>query len=323
MIWQAAAAMTIVGLSAAAAGLPQAPGAAAEFSIAVSVTLPNGQPVRDLSAADFSVLEDGQRVSITSFSTGTSLALVVLVSDQQRMVKHRPRARVVAETVVALLERRDRAAISGMRSLAAGFHAGDERPALTGGLNQVLSRTATSDGSTGSQSWASMRSAGAALKQQAPAADVHAIIALSSGLDFVTLDEHQTYTSLNEFGSPTDENAGGREDAAMATAGEGVVVFAFGFNGTGHDKHLQRLSRDSGGRFVEAGRDTNLRSAAEYVMRDLRSRYVLRFVPQSLDGRRHTLEVLVRRPGLVVRARSFHSGTVRSTVQSSNGNLPF
>ena len=220
MICQAVAAVTIVSLSAAAAVLAQAPGpAAAEFPIAVSVTLRNGQPVYDLVAADFVVLEDSQPVSITSFSPAKSLALVVLVSDQQRMLKHRPRARVVAETMVALLERSDRAAISGVQAPGDSFRTGDERPELTGGLIQILSRTATPDSFTANGSWSSMRRAGVALTTLAPAPDVHAIIALSSGLDFVTSDEHQSYNSRYEFGSPADENAGLREDAAMTTAG--------------------------------------------------------------------------------------------------------
>jgi VWFA-related protein len=324
VIRQATAAITIVGLTAAAVVLAQAPRAAVEeFPIAVSVRLPNGQPVHDLAAADFAVLEDGQRVSITSFSTAKSLALVVLVSDQERMVKHRPRARVAAETILGLLETGDRAAMRGVQSLRGGFQAIQDVPRLIDGLNQVLSLPATSDRATDSGSWTSMRDAGIALKNLAPPPDVHAIIALSSGLDFVTSDEHQSYSNRYEFGSPADENAARREDAAMTTAGEGVVVFGFGFNGTGDDKHLQRLSHDSGGRFVEANRNINLRSSTEQVMRDLRSRYVLRFVPQSLDGRRHTLEVLVRRPGLVVHARSFHSATIRKNAHSSNGNLPF
>jgi ribulose bisphosphate carboxylase small subunit len=88
------------------------------------------------------------------------------------------------------------------------------------------------------------------------------------------------------------------------------VVFGFGFNGTGDDKHLQRLTGDSGGQFFDANRSIDLRRSVERVIRDLRARYLLRFLPQSMDGRRHALEVVVRRPNLVVRARSFHSGHV-------------
>jgi Ca-activated chloride channel homolog len=69
------------------------------------------------------------------------------------------------------------------------------------------------------------------------------------------------------------------------------------------DRGLRRLVDESGGGYFQLRRTDDLNSTFTRVAQELRSQYVLGFTPQHLDGKVHTLEVRVKRPGTVPRAR--------------------
>jgi Ca-activated chloride channel family protein len=83
---------------------------------------------------------------------------------------------------------------------------------------------------------------------------------------------------------------------------------------TSPDGRLRRLSEETGGGFFLLKKKDELGSTFTRVAEELHSQYVLGFSPEVLDGKIHKLEVRVKRPGLVPRARkSYLAGTAPPT----------
>jgi VWFA-related protein len=66
---------------------------------------------------------------------------------------------------------------------------------------------------------------------------------------------------------------------------------------------IMRLAEATGGGYVELRPSVDMNATFSAVMEELHRQYVLGFVPQTLDGKQHRLEVRVKRPGARVRAR--------------------
>jgi len=89
-----------------------------------------------------------------------------------------------------------------------------------------------------------------------------------------------------------------------------IIEFSRGPDGTGPgrrsrepDDAIERLTRDTGGGFVDVDARWAHQAPFTDIMLDLHSAYLLGFTPQTLDGRVHDLSVEVRRPNLKVKAR--------------------
>ena len=96
---------------------------------------------------------------------------------------------------------------------------------------------------------------------------------------------------------------------ARARDGE-FLIYAIGLhskmrgNGvTNPDPGLRKVAEETGGGYFELLRTDELNSTFTRVAAELHSQYVLGFSPTALDGKVHKLEVTIKRPGLVARAR--------------------
>jgi Ca-activated chloride channel homolog len=69
------------------------------------------------------------------------------------------------------------------------------------------------------------------------------------------------------------------------------------------DKSLRRFAEDSGGGYFELKRTADLGETFTRVAQELHSQYVLGFSPEALDGKVHKLDVRVKKPGMIARAR--------------------
>jgi Ca-activated chloride channel homolog len=107
---------------------------------------------------------------------------------------------------------------------------------------------------------------------------------------------------------------------------EEVMVYSIGleneyFNGqqrvrSSPDRNLRKLSEETGGGFFLLKKKDELGSTFTRVAQELHSQYVLGFSPEVLDGKVHKLEVRLKRPGLIPRARkSYVAGTATPTTQ--------
>jgi VWFA-related protein len=69
------------------------------------------------------------------------------------------------------------------------------------------------------------------------------------------------------------------------------------------DKHLARLAEETGGGYYELRVDDDVNSTFTQIATELHQQYLLGFTPAALDGKTHKLEVKVKKPGMLVRAR--------------------
>ena len=74
-------------------------------------------------------------------------------------------------------------------------------------------------------------------------------------------------------------------------------------------RDLERLALETGGAFYEVGVNDDLNPVFTEVIQQLRQQYVLGFVPAAFDGKRHSLTVRVKRPGLEVQSRRSYIAT--------------
>jgi Ca-activated chloride channel homolog len=111
-----------------------------------------------------------------------------------------------------------------------------------------------------------------------------------------------------------DTNSGRSAEAALRAAlGAGATVYTVDMSSpdeTGTRKGLNQgvlknFAARTGGTFVAAGGGPPLRDAFKRIVEELGSQYTLAYQPKDTkkDGKWHTLEVRVNKPGLTIRSR--------------------
>jgi len=105
----------------------------------------------------------------------------------------------------------------------------------------------------------------------------------------------------------------GRGTVQQRSLNDEVMVYAIGlesnfFNGQSHvrtkpDRGLKKLAEETGGGYFELDQTADLAPTFTRVAQELHSQYLLGFTPEVLDGKVHKLEVRVKQPGMVGRAR--------------------
>jgi len=105
---------------------------------------------------------------------------------------------------------------------------------------------------------------------------------------------------------------------------EEVMVYSIGleneyFDGarkvrSSPDRGLKRLSEETGGGFFLLKKTDELTTTFTRIVQELHSQYVIGFTPQVLDGKVHKLDVKLKKPGLVARARKSYVASVESTT---------
>ena len=83
----------------------------------------------------------------------------------------------------------------------------------------------------------------------------------------------------------------------------GVMVYAVGFEGVKLTPVMKTLAAKTGGRATELKTTDNLGAVLAGIADELHQQYLLGFTPTVFDGRVHTLEVRVKSPDQIVRAR--------------------
>ena len=75
------------------------------------------------------------------------------------------------------------------------------------------------------------------------------------------------------------------------------------------DEGLAKLAAESGGGYFELHSTDDLGATFARVADELHHQYTLGFSPEKLDGKTHTIDVRVKRPGITVRARRSYVAT--------------
>ena len=258
-------------------------------SVYATVQEQGGRLVPDLLQRDFIVKDNGKEQPITFFSNEiTPFSVVIMLDRSGSMLRHQTLIRDASAAFVEEMLPGDQARIGSI-----GTRIVISPPAFTANHQELLD----------------------VLRQP-----------LSGGASPVWLSVDQSVTALYGlegrrvvliFSDGHDEPAGTPQTTFKAVADRirraNVMVYAVGFASVetwdgkrkvDHpDPKLRELAEMSGGGYFEVSDAADLTRLFTRVSEELHRQYWLGFAPPKRDGKLHDIEVKVKRPGLVVRAR--------------------
>ena len=234
----------------------------------------DGRFVTDLTRADFTVLDNGQPVPIEVFSSDTQPITAALLLDMSAsMETHLLRVRGAALQFVEVIGPEDRVRIGTIGSEIA------VSPWLTSDkavLARILREELWPGGST--PLWNALD---AGMRSLADEGGRRTIVVVTDGVDTSTATQVKVI----------DRAVGGL-----------YMIYAVGLEGRGLSAKLVSLITQTGGGHFNLRRQDDLGAAFTRLALELRHQYLVGFTPAVLDGRPHTLELRVNRPGATVRA---------------------
>jgi Ca-activated chloride channel family protein len=270
--------LILCGLSAIARPVAQFVSGVDLVEVYVSVTDSRGEPVAGLSRADFTVEEDGQPQRVDAFAAGEFPLAVAVAVDRSFSVTP---AKLGAST-----------------SAAARF-VGDLRPEdqvmviAIGSAVEVLAplstdRARSRDALARLERWGTTPlydAAASAIDAIEPARGRRALIVLSDGAD--------RYSQLTGA------------DLVQKARRSDVLIYPIAL-GKERPPIFTELAAVTGGRSFQAADERSLTSTLGVIARELRSQYLLGYVPAREAGRAsgwRSIRVTVSRPDVRVRAR--------------------
>ncbi len=257
---------------------PQFKATVRQVEVYATVVDRNGHPVRDLTAQDFSVLEDGVPQRIATFAAGEFPATVALVIDRSFSMAGTPltMARTAGRVFLASLRPEDRAMLIGI--------GGDVEVLGPLGLDRAPLFAALD----GLDAWSTTSlhdAVVASLDLLEPEPGRRAIVLLSDGGD--------RYSRASA------------EDVIERVRRSNVLIYPVVI-GRGSVPLFAELASYSGGRAIKLPNPKTLSRALQLVAEELRWQYLLGYEPATPWGEKATwrsLAVTVARPRLAVRAR--------------------
>jgi Ca-activated chloride channel family protein len=259
----------------------------------------SGRLVADLEQTDFEILDNGKPVTLTSFSNEPQpFTAVVMLDTSASMTEHLKLLNQAAEQFLLRLLPVDRAQVGAFNDkLQLSGEFSNDRDELIAALDDLQFGNAT-------RLWDALAFSLDALK----GIDGRRVVLL--------------FTDGDDTGSRVRFG-----DAQARARDEEVMIYTIGlsvnyFNGarqvqTRPDRSLRRIADETGGGHFELQKSDLLASTFTRVSQELRSQYLLAFVPENLDGKVHKLDVRVKRPGVTVRARRSYSATSDSPTAAA------
>ena len=255
-------------------------------AIYATVVGAEGRLVPGLEASDFEVLDNGEPVELTLFDNNVQPFTGALALDTSgSMTANIDRVQEAAEQFVIRMLPDDRAAVAYFADRVYFS------PRFTSDRDE-LSRYIRTEMRFGNRT-ALWDAIDASLDRLEIVDGRKVIVALTDGED---------------YGSEADF-----DDVRERARAEEVMVYSIGFtvdyfNGarrvrTKPSAELKRLAQETGGGFFELTKSADLNSTFTRVIQELHSQYAMAFVPERLDGKVHELQVRVKKPGMVARAR--------------------
>ena len=280
--------MALVGVVASVSLLAQQPTFKAGTQIVplyVTVTDTDKRLVPDLAKEDFEVLDNTQPVTLTLFQNEPEpFSAVVMLDTSGSMTGTIDLLQAAAEQFVIRLMPADKGMVGAFNDKIQ-FPLADftsSRDDLVGALKDV-------DFGNPTRLWDATE---ASIDQLKKVTGRRVVLVFTDGDDTA---------SRIGMGKVLDE----------ARASE-VMIYSIGlqsvfFNGQRQvrsqpDRGLRRLSDETGGGYFELKRTDDLGPTFTRVAQELHSQYVLGFTPAT-DGKLHKLDVRVKKPGMIARAR--------------------
>ena len=265
--------------------------------LTVSVTDSAGRFVADLSAADFQVLEDGQRQQLMLFRPGTAPASLSLLVDSSTSMDEE------VSDVQQTLEEFVRQLPSEHSLELIDF---DVRPKVL----QPLTR----DRNLLAAAVKRLRGGGSTSLYNALYVTLRQLPGFTS---VITADPVRRSVIVLSDGEDTSSLVA--RDTLLDVAGcSRATIYAIGLRATeSGEAVLRQLTSQTGGRFFAARRATDLRRAYAQVAQELGSQYLLGYVPGNRPAEDDWRDVVVDvgRPNLNVRTRPGYRTCARKTAQ--------
>ena len=278
-------------------------------SVAVYVTVsdPAGQLVPDLTEEDFEVYDNGKKQDITLFDNGVQPITVIMMLDRSgSMIQNFRLVRNAAEQFVGLLMPGDKARIGSFANriqVDPREFTGSQRD-----LIEILRTQLQEPGPT--PLWNAINVGITSLLHQDGR---RVVLVFTDGIDHPMGSNNISFRDVAKNAEEQDVmvfaiGLAGRE-GSMGRRGGGLTGSGIGSFGTRQDdeptvdKGLPRIAAMTGGGYYELRTPANLGAAFKRIADELHKQYALAFTPQKLDGKTHHLEVRIKRPELVARAR--------------------
>jgi len=269
--------------------------------LSVTATGPGGKYVTDLTAEDFTVLEDGKPQKVALFERASSpLAVSLLIDSSTSMIRELPLAQKAASDFVTRLRPDDLAQVVDFdRSVQVLQPFTSDRAALERAIYRVAARGSTS---MYNAIYIALRELGT-LKPAAGQIRRDVIVVLSDGEDTSSL---VTYDHVLDGAK--------RSQSVIYAIGLGFVSAPTRRDAVHPDFALRTLAQETGGRLFLARDGTSLAGVYNEIADELASQYVIGYT--STNSQRsgwRRVSVRVARPSTQARTRAgyFASGSAR------------
>jgi Ca-activated chloride channel family protein len=260
-------------------------------SVFATVTDATGRLIPDLAKDDFEILDNNKPQTVTLFGNELQFIKVVVMLDESgSMVNNIERVKDGAEQFLLRLLPDDRARIGSFEDKMI------VSPEFTGDRNELIRFLKDKlQYGNGTRLWDAVDYGMNALSGLDGR---RVVLVFTDGGDDPGPGKHVSYGTV-----------------LKRAQAEGYMVYAIGFhskcrcgaNGrmveTDPDPSLKKIAAESGGGYFELKEGADLASTFTRVAEELHTQYVIGFTPEVMDGKLHTLQVRVKRPGMSARTR--------------------
>jgi Ca-activated chloride channel family protein len=288
-----------------AAQSPATGAATAPVSILASVLSKNGIFVPSLTQDEFEVLDNGKRQPLTFFENKVQpITLVVLIDRSGTLGWDPTLVWQAAERLVAASVRpgdKARAGTFSSKIIMAPPSFTDDKDAITQAFAESI------QGAGPAPLW---NAASAAIDALAAQPGRRVLLIVSENRDEPGTGGGATLVVVYAIGlsappargalSPMSASQQGRgRPPSSSTESGGKPPNAVGMP----DPGLKSLTTETGGDYFDFESGISVPASFEFIADELHHQYALGFTATVLDGKTHTLDVRVKRPGLTVKAR--------------------
>ena len=284
-------------------------------AVAVYVTVSDaqGRLVPNLTRDDFEVYDNGKKQEITLFDSGVQpITLVMMLDRSGSMVGQFSLVRSAAEQFVGQLLASDRARIGSFANRVQV----DPRE-FTSNQHELLEILRTELQEPGpTPLWNAVNVGITALLHQEGR---RVVLVFTDGVDRPMGSNNISYHEVQKNAEQEDvmifavglatRQFGGGGGRGRGTGGVGIGgmgsagIFRPPPDEPKVDAGLPKIAAATGGGYFELNSANNLGTTFKRIADELHRQYALAFTPKNLDGKTHKLEVKLKHPELVARAR--------------------